>query len=247
MYWFREVGLDQHVWENIQLEVQSPTVVGLARRPWWVHTRDWNTSSPFLWEVDYVTIGQVECSLCGGPATTERDKLPFPPGRGGKSKSGKDSPWGNINIAYFSVPPCLLGENCRVCTGVCRFVNYHFTHLQGWRLRCGLFSSHPENEYEKFQGTNRSQSKELTVSLAPWQGRHRPMKICAEGPSWEDHLEEQVTSTFLDQTELELHWGNIAKQLKVFLEPRRAQDSQNAPATGGPLRCADQLSLPQSI
>ena len=155
-----------------------------------------------------MTIGQVDRSLWGTSDHTKRDKLPFPPGRGGKSKSGKDSPWGNINIAYFSVPPCLLGENCRVCTGVCRFVNYHFTHLQGWRLRCGLFSSHPENEYEKFQGTNRSQSKELTVSLDPDKvgttpPRHRPMKICAEGPSWEDHLEEQVTSTFPVQAELE--------------------------------------------
>ena len=34
MYWFREMGLDQQAWENVQHEVSSSTVSGLARRPW---------------------------------------------------------------------------------------------------------------------------------------------------------------------------------------------------------------------
>ena len=81
--------------------------------------------------------------------------------------------------------------------------------LWGWRLGHGHFYFHPLKGMESLQGTKASCSKQLTLSVAPWQG---PMHLRPgtgtreseqQAPLAEDQLEDQVNSKFTEKAALE--------------------------------------------
>ena len=87
------MGLNQQARENVKLEIPS---ISISAKP-----VNWSMLGPYkgldhsfhlaLGQADWMTIGQVECSPCGEPATAERNKPLLPTGVGGDSKCGKDS------------------------------------------------------------------------------------------------------------------------------------------------------------
>ena len=103
---------------------------------------------------------------------------------------GKDSSWGNLNIAHFSIPPHLLREN--------------WSHRQHWSLQIcwsplpsspgleiavwSIFLS-PPNEAWKVSG-NQMLTKQISCNepglltrCSATPRRQRPLRICAAGPS----------------------------------------------------------------
>lgn len=217
MYWFREMDYISEPGRMLRLRMlRSPTI---SARPgnwglYWVHTRDWNTASTFLWERQIGwPLNRLNILLAG--SSNHR--------KGETSTSYRKGRWEQgcqriflrkpKHFTFQHPPNSARGELEYPGTiVVCKFVNHHFPHLRGWRPKCVYSTFDPQKRHERFQGTNchRANSLQWTCnsgtltrcSVTP--PRQRSLSICVVGPSWKDNQKEQVTSTFPHHTELEL-------------------------------------------